>query len=75
MLSNTLKTDISGVATRLQEGGLYIYCEDTGTGIPKDQCHKGFRTFRKKLNDYIQGTGLGLSICKAIAERCGGKIC
>ena len=27
-----------------------------------------------KLNDYVQGTGLGLSICKAIAERCNGKI-
>jgi signal transduction histidine kinase len=50
-----------------------MYCEDTGTGIPKDQCAKVFERF-VKLNDYVQGTGLGLSICKAIAEHCGGKI-
>ena len=53
--------------------GLYVYCEDTGTGIPKDQCERVFERF-VKLNDFIQGTGLGLSICKAIVEKCGGSI-
>ena len=52
---------------------LYIYCEDTGTGIPKEQQPTVFERF-VKLNDYVQGTGLGLSICKAIADRYGGKI-
>lgn len=61
------------VGYRIQDNGLYLYCEDTGTGIPKDQCTKIFDRF-VKLNDYVQGTGLGLSICKAIAERCNGKI-
>lgn len=61
------------VGYRIQDNGIYLYCEDTGTGIPKDQCAKVFDRF-VKLNDYIQGTGLGLSICKAIAERCDGKI-
>ncbi len=61
------------VGYRVEEDGLYMYCEDTGTGIPKDQCAKVFERF-VKLNDYVQGTGLGLSICKAIAERCNGKI-
>ena len=56
-----------------QGEGLYIYCEDTGAGIPKEQQASVFERF-VKLNDYIQGTGLGLSICKAIAERCGGDI-
>ncbi|MBR1687083.1 MAG: PAS domain-containing protein [Prevotella sp.] len=56
-----------------RDNGLYIFCEDTGAGIPKDQCQKVFERF-VKLNDYIQGTGLGLSICKAIAERCKGDI-
>ena len=56
-----------------REGGLYIYCEDTGAGIPKEDQEKVFERF-VKLNDYVQGTGLGLSICKAIAERCHGKI-
>ena len=53
--------------------GLYVYCEDTGAGIPADQQTRVFERF-VKLNDYIQGTGLGLSICKAIIERCEGEI-
>jgi len=52
---------------------LYVYCEDTGAGIPEDQRSRIFERF-VKLNDYIQGTGLGLSICKAIIDRCGGEI-
>ena len=52
---------------------LYIYCEDTGAGIPKEQQSSVFDRF-VKLNDYVQGTGLGLSICKAIADRYNGKI-
>lgn len=53
--------------------GIYVYCEDTGAGIPEDQLTRVFERF-VKLNDYIQGTGLGLSICKAIIERCEGEI-
>ena len=53
--------------------GLYIYCEDTGAGIPKEHQKKVFDRF-VKLNDFVQGTGLGLSICKAIADNCGGEI-
>ena len=53
---------------------LYVYCEDTGSGIPKDAQARIFERF-VKLNDFVQGTGLGLSICKAIIEKCGGKIC
>ena len=55
------------------DDGIRIYCEDTGTGIPKEDQTKVFDRF-VKLNDYVQGTGLGLSICKAISEKCGGKI-
>ena len=59
---------------RSQEtGDLYIYCEDTGAGIPKEHQAKIFERF-VKLNDFIQGTGLGLSICKAIADACQGEI-
>ena len=53
--------------------GLYIYCEDTGAGIPKDKQKSIFEHF-VKLNDHVQGTGIGLSICKNIAERCHGDI-
>ena len=61
------------VGYRLQDEGIYIYCEDTGAGIPKDKQASVFERF-VKLNDFVQGTGLGLSICKTIAERCNGKI-
>ena len=53
--------------------GLYIYCEDTGAGIPKDKQASVFERF-VKLNEFVQGTGLGLSICKVIADACGGAI-
>ena len=59
--------------TDRDEDGLYIYCEDTGEGIPKESQKKIFERF-VKLNDYVQGTGLGLSICKAIADSCKGQI-
>lgn len=61
------------VEERQGQQGFYAYCEDTGSGIPKDQCERVFERF-VKLNDFIQGTGLGLSICKAIIEKCGGVI-
>ena len=53
--------------------GLYFYCEDTGTGIPKEKQPLVFERF-VKLNDFVQGTGLGLSICRAIVEKIGGYI-
>jgi len=54
-------------------GMLYMYCEDTGAGIPADKHEVIFDRF-VKLNSFVQGTGLGLSICKAIADGCGGSI-
>ena len=53
--------------------GLYIYCEDTGAGIPKEKQERVFDRF-VKLNDFVQGTGLGLAISKSIAQGCGGQI-
>ncbi len=53
--------------------GIYIYCEDSGTGIPKEKQKLVFERFYK-LNDFVQGTGLGLAICKSIAQGYGGQI-
>ena len=79
-VTNAVKNTHQGhirVGYRLEERegkqGLYVYCEDTGAGIPDDQLGRVFERF-VKLNDYIQGTGLGLSICKAIVDRCNGDI-
>ena len=57
----------------VKDNGLRIYCEDTGSGIPKDKLEKIFERFFK-VNEYIQGAGIGLSICKAIVNKCKGKI-
>lgn len=75
-LTNAVKYTNNGhikLGYRKQDNGLYIYCEDTGTGIPKEKYDKIFERFFK-LNDYVQGAGIGLSICKAIATKCNGKI-
>ena len=61
------------VGYRYDDSQLYVYCEDTGVGIPKEYQEKIFERF-VKLNDFIQGTGLGLSICQAIAIACHGEI-
>ena len=53
--------------------GLYMFCEDTGAGIPKDKQKMVFERF-VKLDEFVQGTGMGLAISKSIAECCGGKI-
>ncbi|MBR1668626.1 MAG: transporter substrate-binding domain-containing protein [Bacteroidaceae bacterium] len=58
---------------RYERHGLYVYCEDTGAGIPKDKQEVIFERFIK-LDEFIQGTGMGLNICKGLAERMGGKI-
>lgn len=61
------------VGYRMEESYIYVYCEDTGLGIPKDKQEIVFERFMK-LNDFVQGTGIGLSICKALVERMDGTI-
>lgn len=55
------------------DGGIKLYCEDTGIGIAADKIDKVFLRF-SKLNSFAQGTGLGLAICKAIIDGYNGKI-
>ena len=52
---------------------LYLYCEDTGAGIPKEKQKLVFERF-VKLDEFVQGTGMGLAISKSIAESCNGEI-
>ena len=58
---------------RYERHGLYLFCEDTGSGIPADKQKIVFDRF-VKLDEFVQGTGMGLAICKSIAESCGGEI-
>ncbi|MBO7476370.1 MAG: response regulator [Salinivirgaceae bacterium] len=55
------------------DGGIRIFVQDTGIGIPDDKKSKVFNRF-EKLDSFAQGTGLGLSICKSIAEAAGGNV-
>lgn len=71
-VKNTPKGHIK-LGYRVEYNGLYIYCEDTGNGVPKDKQEMVFERFYK-VNDFVQGAGIGLSICKAVVERMGGKI-
>lgn len=61
------------VGYRYEQHGLYLYCEDTGLGIPKEKQELIFGRF-VKLDEFVQGTGMGLAISKSIAERCKGRI-
>lgn len=56
-----------------ENGGVRIFVEDSGIGIPEDKKDRVFSRF-EKLDSFAQGTGLGLSICKSIAEAAGGNV-
>ena len=58
---------------RYEKHGLYLYCQDTGCGIPKDKQEIIFDRF-VKLDEFSQGTGMGLAICKSIVDSCKGEI-
>jgi signal transduction histidine kinase len=67
------RAEVTESVTGRSIDGVYFYCEDTGAGIPPKQQASVFERF-VKLNDFVQGTGLGLSICRAIVNKCGGRI-
>ena len=75
-LTNAIKYTRSGyirMGYSVEKGGIRIYVEDTGAGIPKELQDRVFGRFQK-LNEFVQGTGLGLAISRAIVEAAGGEI-
>ncbi len=75
-LTNAVKCTKSGhirMGYSLERGGIRIYVEDTGVGIPVELQDKVFGRFQK-LNEFAQGTGLGLAISRAIIEAAEGQI-
>ena len=60
-----------------EDAELHIRVEDTGIGIPADQCQAVFEKFNQIDNSAtrrFEGTGLGLAICQMLVEKMGGTI-
>lgn len=62
----------------VKEGGMYVEVLDTGEGLPEKLKENIFGLLGDK-NTYTHdesqdNPGLGLSVCKAIIDRCNGKI-
>ena len=75
-LTNAAKCTKAGyikMGYSIERGGIRIYVEDSGVGIPYELQDRVFGRFQK-LNDFAQGTGLGLAISKAIIEGAKGEI-
>jgi two-component system cell cycle sensor histidine kinase PleC len=81
LVSNAVKFTPPGgrVAVRLRQvgGGVNIYVEDTGIGIPKDALHKLGRPFEQVENQFTKthkGSGLGLAIARSLVEMHDGTM-
>lgn len=63
------------VSYRAENKGLRVSIKDTGTGLPKELKDNIFGLLNDQ-NTFVQSEnpGLGLSICKAIIDKCKGKI-
>jgi two-component system sensor histidine kinase BaeS len=81
LLENTLRyanaPGVLKISHELTNGGLSLYFEDSGPGVPEESLELLFdRLYRvDKARSRAQGgSGLGLAICRSIVERFGGKI-
>ena len=75
-LTNAVKCTHSGhikMGYSLENGGIKVYVEDSGVGIPYEVQNRVFGRFQKR-NEFAQGTGLGLAISRVIIEGAGGEI-
>jgi signal transduction histidine kinase len=58
-----------------RDGGVRLLVEDSGPGIPEDECEKVFdRFYRLESHRSTPGNGLGLSLVKAIVDLHRGTI-
>ena len=78
LLSNALKFTESGVITldATYKNGIYnLFVTDSGTGIPKGELNRIFKSFERLSNAATQdGFGLGLSIVDNLVRLLGGEI-
>ena len=78
LLSNALKFTDSGVITldaTYKNGTYNLFVADTGTGMPKGELNRVFKSFERLSNAAAKdGFGLGLSIVDNLVRLLGGKI-
>ncbi len=78
LLSNALKFTENGVITldaTYKDGRYNLFVNDTGTGMPKGELNRIFKSFERLSNAATQdGFGLGLSIVDNLVRLLGGKI-
>lgn len=77
-LSNAIRHTKQGAITLryfLADDGLRIEVQDTGNGLPEALKENIFSLLSDK-STFVQSEvpGLGLTICKAIVDRCGGRV-
>lgn len=81
LLENAMQHTTEGKITLtyyLKEGGMYVEVKDMGDGLPEKLKENIFGLLADR-NTYTHdenqdNPGLGLSVCKAIIDRCNGKI-
>jgi signal transduction histidine kinase len=76
MMTNAVKFTLQGhiyIGFEIQDKTLYLFVEDTGIGIAKENISRVFERF-EKLNSFAKGTGLGMAIAKALVHSTGGQI-
>jgi signal transduction histidine kinase/CheY-like chemotaxis protein len=56
------------------DGGVELYVEDSGPGIPAEKRGALFDKFQSSLDVLSQGTGLGLSLCENLTHLLNGDI-
>ena len=78
LLSNALKFTSDGLISleaTYKNGTYNLFVNDTGTGMPKGELNRIFKSFERLSNAATQeGFGLGLSIVDNLVRLLGGKI-
>jgi K+-sensing histidine kinase KdpD len=81
LLDNAMHHTMEGkikLSYYVKEGGMYVEVRDTGVGLPEKLKQNIFGLLSDKNtythDDSQDNPGLGLSVCKAIIDRCNGKI-